>query len=285
MKDKRQIDPSSSRSSDIHHPSKRLGQHFLRDRNIISKIIRVFDPQTDETVVEIGPGTGALTRALVTHAGRVVAIEFDRKLVPHLLEEFGAENHFKLLEADALEAELCKEIVPAKTARVVANLPYNISTAILQRLIAQRACISEMVLMLQREVVERMLAPAGSSDRGYLSVLIEGYCEAEKLFDVSPQAFRPPPKVWSSIVRLKFRQRLMIDVDSEELFWSVVSAGFAQKRKTILNNLRNATGDLQALVKDNGGASIVLCKAEVELQRRAESLTLEEWGRIVNALK
>jgi len=278
-------DPSVSRSSSTFYPSKRFGQHFLRDRNIISKILRLFDPQPDETVVEIGPGTGALTRELVAHAGRVVAIEFDRRLVSHLLEEFGAENNFRLLETDALEAEICTEIVPAKTARVVANLPYNISTAILQRLIAQRACIPEMVLMLQREVVERMLAPAGSSDRGYLSVLIEAYCESEKLFDVSPGAFRPPPKVWSSVVRLRLRSRLAVEVRNEELFWQVVSAGFAQKRKTILNNLRHATGKLAQLVKDHGGASIALCKAEVELQRRAETLTLDEWARIVNALK
>lgn len=285
MKDRRHAAPSSSISLANIHPSKRFGQHFLRDRNIIAKILRFFDPQPNETVVEIGPGTGALTRELIAHAGRVVAIEFDRKLVPHLLEEFGAENNFRLLEADALEAEICTEIVPATTARVVANLPYNISTAILQRLIAQRACIPEMVVMLQREVVERMLAPAGSSDRGYLSVLVEAYCESEKLFDVSPGAFRPPPKVWSSVVKLKLRSKLAVKVRSEELFWRVVSAGFAQKRKTILNNLRNTTGSLAQLVRDNGGASIALCKAEVELQRRAETLTLDEWARIVNALK
>jgi 16S rRNA (adenine1518-N6/adenine1519-N6)-dimethyltransferase len=284
MKDRRHGDPSLSRSSDIIRPSKRFGQHFLKDRNIILKILRLFDPQPDETVVEIGPGTGALTREIVNRAGRVVAIEFDRKLVPHLLEEFRGKDNFKLIEADALEAEICSEIVPAKNARVVANLPYNISTAILQRLITQRACIPEMVLMLQREVVERMLAPVGSSERGYLSVLIEAYCNTEKLFDVSPGAFRPQPKVWSSVVRLKLRPKLPIDVVSEELMWDVVSAGFAQKRKTILNNLRNTTGSLGQVVRDNGGASIVLCKAEVELQRRAESLTLQEWARIVNAL-
>jgi 16S rRNA (adenine1518-N6/adenine1519-N6)-dimethyltransferase len=142
-----------------------------------------------------------------------------------------------------------------------------------------------MVLMLQKEVVDRMLAPAGSSDRGYLSVLIEAYCASEKLFDVSPGAFRPRPKIWSSVVRLKTRMKPEIKVVDEELLWQVVSAGFAQKRKTILNNLRSTTGELQRIVKENGGASIVLCKAEVDLQRRAETLTLEEWGRIVNSLR
>jgi len=139
--------------------------------------------------------------------------------------------------------------------------------------------------MLQREVVERVLAPAGTSDRGFISVLVEAYCEAEKLFDVAPGAFRPPPKVWSSVMRLKFRPRINAEITDESLLWEVVSAGFAQKRKTILNNLRHAPGRLQELLKRNGGASIVLCKANVELQRRAETLTLEDWGKIVQAIR
>lgn len=280
----RPTDSQSSPSADTIRPSKRLGQHFLHDRNIISKILKALDPRSDETVVEIGPGTGALTAELVERAGKVIAIEFDRKLAPALHERFGARENFKLVEGDALGADVCGEILPEKTARLIANLPYNISTAILQKLIAQRRCISEMVLMLQKEVVERMLAPAGSSGRGYLSVLVEAYCESEKLFDVSPGAFRPPPKVWSSVVKLKLRQGPIANGVDEKLLWQVVSAGFAQKRKTMLNNLRNARGRLQEIVKDNGGASIVLCKAEVDLQRRAETLTLEEWTRLVHAL-
>jgi len=263
------------------YPSKRLGQHFLRDQRTIHRIIEALAPKPDETIVEIGPGTGALTSVLVERAGRLVAVEFDNKLTPLLNERFGSLPNFKLLMADALAVDFCAEIHPARTARLVANLPYNISTAILQRLIAQRECFEEMVLMLQREVVERLLAPAGTSDRGFISVLVEAYCEAEKLFDVAPGAFRPPPKVWSSVMRVKFRSRINAD---ESLLWEVVSAGFAQKRKTILNNLRHASGRLQELLKHNGGASIVLCKANVELQRRAETLTLEEWGKIVQAI-
>ncbi|HET6974437.1 MAG TPA: 16S rRNA (adenine(1518)-N(6)/adenine(1519)-N(6))-dimethyltransferase RsmA [Pyrinomonadaceae bacterium] len=267
------------------YPSKRLGQHFLRDPRTIHRIIDALNPRTDETIVEIGPGTGALTSVLVERAGRLIAIEFDKKLAPLLQERFGDSGNFKLVMADALTVDFCKEILPAQSARLVANLPYNISTAILQRLIAQRTCIEEMVLMLQREVVERVLAPAGTSDRGFISVLVEAYCEAEKLFDVAPGAFRPPPKVWSSVMRLKFRPRINAENTDDGLLWEVVSAGFAQKRKTILNNLRNASGRLQDVLKRNGGASIVLCKANVELQRRAETLTLEEWGRIVQAIR
>lgn len=266
-------------------PAKRLGQHFLRDKRTIQRIITALAPHSAETIIEIGPGTGALTRELIERAGRVVAVEFDKQLAPLLSEQFGAFPHFKLVMADALETDFCREIRPAHKARLVANLPYNISTAIMQRLIAQRACLRELVVMLQREVVERILAPAGSSERGYLSVLVEAYCETEKLFDVSPGAFRPPPKVWSSVMRLRFRPRMLAEVEDEELLWATVSAGFAQKRKTILNNLRHVSGRLQEVLKRNGGASIVLCKAQVDLQRRAETLTVEEWGRIVSAME
>ena len=267
------------------YPSKRLGQHFLRDQRTIHRIIDALAPTPEETIVEIGPGAGALTSVLVERAGRVIAVEFDRKLAPLLSERFSALANFKLVMADALTTDFCAEILPARSARLVANLPYNISTAILQRLISQRACLDEMVLMLQKEVVDRVLAPAGTSDRGFISVLVEAYCETEKLFDVAPGAFRPPPKVWSSVMRLKFRPRINAEIMDDGLLWEVVSAGFAQKRKTILNNLRHRSGRLQELLKRNGGASIVLCKANVELQRRAETLTLEEWGRIAQAIR
>ena len=262
-------------------PLKRLGQHFLKDPRTVHRIVEALNPQQDETIVEIGPGTGALTAALLERAGRVVAVEFDQKLEPLLHERFADHPGFKLVMGDALTTDFCAEIKPAPRARLAANLPYNISTAILQRLIAQRECLTEMVVMLQREVVERVLAPAGSSERGYLSVLVEAYAETEKLFDVAPGAFRPPPKVWSSVMRLVFKPQV---IANEELFWETVSAGFAQKRKTILNNLRHASGRLQDVLQRNGGASIVLCKAEVELQRRAETLTIEEWSRIVAAM-
>lgn len=268
-----------------HRPSKRLGQNFLNDSRTVDRIIQALGPRPDETIIEIGPGRGALTAQLVENAGTVVAIEFDRNLIPGLLERFGSSQNFKLVQSDALTTDFCTEIEPAGKARLVANLPYNISTAILQRLIEQRNCLTEMVLMLQREVVDRITARAGLTDRGYLSVVVEAYCESEKLFDVAPGSFRPSPKVWSSVVRLMVRPRIAADVKDEALLWQVVSAGFAQRRKTILNNLRSAPFRLQELVRLNGGASIVLCKAEVDLRRRAETLTLEEWARIADSIQ
>ena len=272
-----------TQGSEQPFPSKRFGQHFLKDKRTSQRIVDALGPRTDETIIEIGPGTGALTSQLIERAGRVIAVEFDNKLVPLLTEQFGTYPNFKLIMADALATDFCREIFPAENARLVANLPYNISTAILQRLIEQRACLTEMVVMLQREVVDRIMAPAGSSDRGFLSVLVEAYCETEKLFDVAPGAFRPPPKVWSSVLRVTFRKgSLGLD---EDLLWRTVSQGFSQKRKTILNNLRQASGRLSEVLKRNGGASIVLCKANVQLQRRAETLTIADWSRIVRAME
>ncbi|MDQ1638859.1 MAG: rRNA (adenine1518-N6/adenine1519-N6)-dimethyltransferase [Pyrinomonadaceae bacterium] len=271
-------------SSTIHRPSKRFGQNFLTDKSIVKRIIESLNPQPGETIVEIGPGRGALTAPLIERAGQLVAIEFDRNLIPVLVDAFGKNENFRLVQNDALITDICAEIRPAQRARVVANLPYNIATAVLQRLIEQRACLTELILMLQREVVDRIIAAPGSAERGYLSVFVEAYCETEKLFDVAPASFRPAPKVWSTVVRLKLQPKIAFDLQEEKLLWQVVSAGFAQRRKTILNNLRSAPSPLQDRVKAHGGASIVLCRAEVELQRRAETLALDDWTRIVRAL-
>ena len=263
---------------------RRFGQNFLVDRGVVDRIIDAIQIGPEQTIIEIGSGRGALTSHLIAKAGRVIAIEFDRNLVPELRDQFSGATNLKLIEADALTLDFCEAIQPAPQARVVANLPYNIATAILQRLIEQRHCLSDMTLMLQREVVDRIMAEPGSSERGYLSVFVEAYCETEKLFDVPAQAFRPAPKVWSTVMRLRLRPRIAADVKDEALFWRVVSAGFAHPRKTILNNLREAPESIQELLEKRGGASIVLCDAGIPPLRRAETFALEEWALLVNAL-
>jgi 16S rRNA (adenine1518-N6/adenine1519-N6)-dimethyltransferase len=264
---------------------KRLGQNFLVDGGVAEQIVRALGPRADETVVEIGPGQGALTGRLVEAAGRVVAVEFDRELAPLLRARFGGRENFRLVEADALEVDFCAEVSPAPRARVVANLPYNISTAILQRLIRQRRCLSEFVLMLQREVVERITAAPGTGERGYLSVLVEAFCEAEKLFDVPPGAFRPVPKVTSTVVRLRVRPTPSVEEAGEDFFLSLVSAGFAQRRKTIQNNLRAAPDRLRARVDAAGGGERLLAAAGIEARRRPETLTLDEWVALARLIE
>ena len=264
---------------------KSLGQNFLVDERVVARIVSEFGPGADETIAEIGPGRGALTGRLLGLAGRVVAVEFDRDMIGVLTERFGARDNFKLVQDDALSVDFFDLVAPAAVARVVANLPYNISTAILQRLIEQRACLTEFVLMLQREVVERMTAPAGSSERGYLSVLVEATCEAEPLFDVAPAAFRPVPKVWSTVARLRPRALPPGDVRGEPIFRQLIGAGFAQKRKTIFNNLRSAPQTLRARVETAGGGRPLLEAAALDPERRAESLTLAEWVRLAETLR
>ncbi len=264
---------------------KSLGQNFLVDEGVVARIVREVAPRGDETLIEIGAGRGALTARLAGLAGHLVAVEFDRDLVPLLREKFGGRENFTLVEGDALAVDYRAAIAPASEARVVANLPYNISTAILQRLFEQRSCLTEMILMLQREVVERITAAPGTGERGYLSVLTEAYCEARPLFDVRPEAFRPVPKVWSTVVRLSVRESAVAKVSDESLLWRVVGAGFAQRRKTILNNLRHAPPALAPRVEAAGGANALLERAGVEPQRRAETLTLAEWVALALALE
>jgi 16S rRNA (adenine1518-N6/adenine1519-N6)-dimethyltransferase len=263
---------------------KRLGQNFLVDESYARRIVRALAPREGETVVEIGPGRGALTELLLESGARVVAVEFDRELVALLRGRFEGRESFTLVEADALDVDFCSVAEPAASARVVANLPYNISTAILQRLLEQRRCLTEFVLMLQREVVERITARPGESERGYLTVLVEAFCATESLFDVPPGAFRPVPKVWSTVARLRVRESAVEGLD-ERLFTRLVGAGFAQKRKTILNNLRSAPETLRAPVEAAGGVNTLLEAAGVDPRRRAEALTLEEWAALARTLQ
>lgn len=273
-------------------PKKKFGQHFLHDENVVARIIRAV-PDGHVPIIEIGVGRGALTAHLVQSGRHVVAVEYDRELIPVLCERFAGCENFILVEADALEVDFCSLASSGARACIVANLPYNIGTAILTRLIEQRACIAEMVLMLQREVVERITAVPSepkkkgneSGARGFLSVFVEAYCETEVLFDVPPGAFSPPPKVWSTVVRLRPRPKIAVDVVDELVLWQIVSAGFAQRRKTIHNNLRGAPSPVRERIGHiDDGANALLNVAGVEPTRRAETLTLEEWGGIANAL-
>lgn len=264
---------------------KRFGQHFLVDENYIRRIIDAFAPQSGETIIEIGSGRGALTEYLVKHEATLRAIEIDRDLGAQLERSYGALPNFSLVVEDTLQTDFCSLIAPAASARVIANLPYNISTPILTRLIEYRACVTESVLMLQREVVERITARAGDGERGYLSVFVEAYCDAQPLFDVPPTAFNPPPKVWSSVVRLRAIKRDVMSGVDETILWRIVSAGFAQRRKTIFNNLRAISGNLSELIEARGGINLLLEQSGISPRARAETLTLENWTRLVLNVK
>ncbi len=260
---------------------KSFGQNFLVDENYISRIISALNLQKGKTVIEIGAGRGALTEGLIESGANVVAIELERDMIAVLKEKFSGAKNFTLIESDALKVDYSRfQISDSKLKiKLVANLPYNISTAILQKLIEQREVFSEMILMFQFEVVERITAEVGNSERGFLSVLVQNYLETEMLFDVPPSAFRPAPKVMSAIARLTPKNENPIEND--KLFRKIISAAFLQKRKTILNNLKN----LQLESHPQIDWLNILETAEIVPNRRAETLTLKEWRNLCKLLE
>lgn len=250
-------------------PKKSLGQNFLRDGSVIDRIVEALDISVGDTVIEIGPGRGALTEKLVSTGSTVIAIEIDRELVPVLRTQFHFDANFQVIEADILEydlGDLLEGLDPEKT-KLVGNLPYYISTPIIQKLIDHRKAFSQIVLMLQREVVERLTALPGASERGFITVMVEEAFYAKHLFDVDPRAFLPPPKVWSSVMSLTPKSS---DVPDLKKFRRLVSTAFAQKRKTILNNLRSTVEDATGSLQRSG----------IDPIRRSETLTLDEWKKL-----
>ena len=247
------------------HPAakKRFGQNFLVDQNIIEKIAASANITAGERVIEIGPGRGALTGELIAAGGVVKAVEIDRDLQSYLLEKFASVENFSLVPQDILQTRL--EDVAAPKFKVVGNLPYNISTAILERLAGERQLFTDAVLMFQREVAERIAAPPNGAERGYLSVIAQAAFAIEKLFDIGPQAFRPQPKVWSSVVKITPRPENIFDRGEVR---SLVAKGFSQRRKMLRNTLKGVAVSSELL----------------DLSRRAESLTLDEWSSLAETL-
>ncbi len=255
-----------------HRPRKRFGQNFLRDPGIIQRLVRAIDPKADEHLVEIGPGRGALTEPLAASGCRLDVIELDRDLVAGLLAAFCRNPRFKLHNADALRFDFRTLAAGGQRLRVVGNLPYNISTPLIFHLLAQAGCIHDMHFMLQLEVVERLAAAPGGKHWGRLGIMAQYLCDVEKLFEVPPEAFHPRPQVQSAIVRLTPRATRPWPACDEERLRQLVQAAFAQRRKTLRNNLKGLidTGQLEQLGIDPG------C--------RAETLAIGQFIEITNAL-
>jgi len=256
------------------YAKKSFGQNFLVDRNFISKIVDAIEPVSSDIVIEIGPGRGALTEPLLERCGRLVAIELDRELIPILHDKFDESDRFELTNEDVLKIDF-SDVHPGFQLKLVANLPYYISTAVLLHLLPYRDRFATMVLMFQREVVDRMTAEPGRSERGFLTVVVEAFFEVERLFNVPPNSFLPVPKVWSSVVRLRPRSDVGPLASNEAEFEKLVGIAFRQKRKTILNNFKGAANEL-------GAADPVqfLSASSIDPKRRAETLTIDEWKRL-----
>ena len=227
-----------SPSPPTHIARKRFGQNFLRDDHVINRIVSAIDASQEDHLVEIGPGQGALTDALVKIGCAIDVIELDRDLVPGLLAAFSVYPAFTLHSADALSFDFTSLVKDEVPLRVVGNLPYNISTPLIFKLLDHAEIIQDMHFMLQREVVERLAAEPGSKAWGRLGIMAQYRCQVEHLFDVPPSAFHPPPKVQSAIVRLKpWLEPPWQECDFSSLE-RVVRTAFAQRRKTLRNNLK-----------------------------------------------
>ncbi len=231
-----------------HRPRKRFGQNFLRDQSVIERIVDCINPKAGEHLVEIGPGQGALTAGLLSRIDSLDAIELDRDLVQPLIEQFdrfGATKDLRIHQADALKFDFQQLRSDAEKLRLVGNLPYNISTPLLFHLIDQAAVIQDMHFMLQKEVVDRMAAGPGSKTYGRLSVMLQISCEVTPLFDISPEAFYPPPKVQSTVVRLVPLASPLVAAESMPGFAALVTAAFNQRRKTLRNNLKHLINEAE----------------------------------------
>jgi 16S rRNA (adenine1518-N6/adenine1519-N6)-dimethyltransferase len=250
-----------------HYPRKRFGQHFLRDASVIERTVRALNPQPQDVVAEIGPGEGVLTRALIGRVKTLHAVELDRDLVAHLQREFPPDA-LVLHSADALRFNFRTLAPPGGKLRLIGNLPYNISTPLLFHLLDQVDTISDMVFMLQKEVVDRMAAAPDTEDYGRLSVMIQYRCAVEKLFEVPPGAFRPPPQVDSAVVRLVPHVVPPVVVNDPERFARIVKAAFAQRRKVLRNSLRDLV------------SAKTMIERGIDPTRRAETLGLGEFARL-----
>lgn len=260
--------------SSSRRPLKALGQNFLVDGNIIDKIISCADVHPQDAVLEIGPGRGALTEILVQRAGRLVLVEFDHALAAALKRRYQHDPRVTVIDGDVLEVDLAEILSGAESWKVVANLPYNISTAVLFRLQEVRARLSRMILMLQKEVGDRLVAPPDCKEYGVTTVLLGLWFDIRREFLVHPGCFHPSPKVDSAVLRFVPLASPRVAVGDEDVFRQVVKGAFGMRRKTLINCLKAAElvplAELQQALDDCG----------IDGKRRGETLALDEFAAL-----
>lgn len=255
--------------------SKKLGQNFLIKRGIVDEIVHAAELMPGEPVLEVGPGIGTLTQGLAQSGADVTAIELDRRLLDVLDTTLASYDNVRIVHGDVLKLDV-PTIMNHKPFKVVANLPYYITTPIIMSLLESKLPIERLVVMVQKEVALRMVAKPGTKDYGALSVAVQYYTEPDIVLDVPPKSFLPAPAVTSSVIRCVLRDKPPVDVIDEKLFFRVVKAGFAQRRKTFSNTMKT-TG----LSKDK--IEELLVKANIDGQRRGETFTLQEFADVANA--
>ena len=255
--------------------SKKLGQNFLIKRGIVDEIVHAAELTVGEPVLEVGPGIGTLTQGLAQSGADVTAIELDRRLLEVLDTTLASYDNVRIIHGDVLKLDV-PTIMNHKPFKVVANLPYYITTPIIMSLLESKLPIERLVVMVQKEVALRMIAKPGTNDYGALSVAVQYYTEPDIVLDVPPKSFLPAPAVTSSVIRCVLRDKPPVDVIDEKLFFRVVKAGFAQRRKTFSNTMKT-TGLTRDRIEE------LLAKANIDGQRRGETFTLQEFADVANA--
>lgn len=255
--------------------SKKLGQNFLIKRGIVDEIVHAAEITVGEPVLEVGPGIGTLTQGLAQSGADVTAIELDRRLLEVLDTTLASYDNVRIIHGDVLKLDV-PTIMNHKPFKVVANLPYYITTPIIMSLLKSKLPIERLVVMVQKEVALRMIAKPGTKDYGALSVAVQYYTEPDIVLDVPPKSFLPAPAVTSSVIRCVLRDKPPVDVIDEKLFFRVVKAGFAQRRKTFSNTMKT-TGLTRDRIEE------LLAKANIDGQRRGETFTLQEFADVANA--
>ncbi len=253
---------------------KSLGQNFLVDESVAQQIVEAVGPSKNQSILEIGPGRGVLTRGLLEQGHRVMALEIDPELCSGLIKEFGNDPNFSLIQGDAVKWDY-SAIGPR--FQVVSNLPYYAATHILKRLMSYPSRVINMIVMLQKEVVDRLVAIPGQRDYSSLTVFFQFHCSIERLLEVGKECFSPTPKIDSSVIRITPLEQPEVRVDNDKEFFKVVHAAFLHKRKILKNNLKPWKS---FFVKENG--KILL--ADIDLNRRGETLSIEEFATISNYL-
>lgn len=260
--------------------TKSLGQNFLTDESVVKRIVDTAEIKSEDLVMEIGPGIGSMTGELAARAGRVVAVEIDRHLIPVLKENLKEFSNLEIINEDIMKVNV-KSITGTEhnmAQKVVANLPYYITTPIIMKLLEEENDIELMVFMVQKEVAQRMVAKPGGKDYGALSVGVQYYAQPERVFDVPPHCFIPQPEVDSTIIKLKKNKTPPVNLKDKDMFFKVIKAAFGQRRKTLLNALTNSGG----FNKTKEEIREILLGLNIDENARGETLSIEQFASLAN---
>lgn len=267
------------------HANKSLGQNFLINNEVVSTIIESANISNKDLVIEIGPGLGTLTSRLLEKAGKVICVELDDRMISILEDRFKLYNNFELIHNDVLKVDLNKIIEEnlensnLKTAKIVANLPYYITTPIIMKLLEEKLNIETITVMIQKEVADRLVALPGTKNAGAITYSVYYYADASKIIDVERNSFIPEPNVTSTVIQLKIRKESLLQVENEELMFKIIKQAFMQRRKTLVNALSN-------LAIFNNKEEIIQLLKELNINEkvRGEALTIEQYAKITNRI-